>query len=146
MMDTADESHDAHMRAALEQADLALDMGFMPFGAVLVVDNQVVLKAHNCVDISADSERDVTRHAEMELVRKMCAAGISQGQRRKATLYTSTEPCVMCAGGIFWSGIEKVVYGCSAKRVQEFAPGGFDIPVRELLAQGPKEFQVGIFW
>ena len=139
-----DASCEAFMAAAIEQSELGVELGFMPFGAVLVVDGRVVLKAHNCIDIAADAESDVTRHAEMELVRKMCAAGISREQRKRATLYTSTEPCVMCAGAIVWSGVETLVYGCSAKRVHEITPGGFDVPIRELFGRAPKDIKVWV--
>ena len=78
---------------------------------------------------------DITRHAEMELIRKACAE-LTPEQRTRATLYTSTEPCVMCAGAIYWAGISNVVYGCSADALEKISgPGGFDIDIRNLYAQ-----------
>jgi len=78
---------------------------------------------------------DITRHAEMELIRKACEE-LTPEQRTSATLYTSTEPCVMCAGAIYWAGISTVVYGCSCDELEKISgPGGFDIAVRDLYAQ-----------
>lgn len=78
---------------------------------------------------------DITRHAEMELIRKACAE-LTPEERTSATLYTSTEPCVMCAGAIYWAGISNVVYGCSADALEDISgPGGFDIDVRNLYSQ-----------
>jgi len=57
---------------------------------------------------------DPTRHAELNLVQLACES-FSPDALSKATLYTSTEPCVMCCGAIHWAGIPSIVYGCSAK-------------------------------
>lgn len=126
------------MLEAIAESKHATSKGFMPFGAVLVFEGKVLLKAHNCIDVSDTTFSDVTRHAELELIRKACAAGISAEKRKLCTLYTSTEPCVMCAGAIFWSGIETVVYGCSAESLKELSSGGFDIPIKELYSQATK--------
>ena len=75
----------------------------------------------------------MTRHAEMELIRLM--SGINDDLRPDdLTMYASTEPCVMCAGAIYWSGVGRIVYGCSAHALEEklSGPGGFDVDVRKL--------------
>jgi isopenicillin N synthase-like dioxygenase len=73
----------------------------------------------------------------MELVRKLCDF-VPAEDRPKCTLYTSTEPCVMCAGAIYWSQVGRVVFGCSAHNLEQTlsGPGGFDIPIRQLFATG----------
>lgn len=121
---------------AIEESQLAVDNGCMPFGAILVVDGKEVCKATNGSSNTGvrGGGSDVTRHAEMELIRKACA--LPDIQRDKATLYTSTEPCVMCSGAIYWAGIKRVVYGCSALSLEDISgPGGFDIPIRDLYSQ-----------
>ncbi|CAB9530261.1 UPF0676 protein C1494.01 [Seminavis robusta] len=130
------------MKAAIAQSQVAVEEGCMPFGAVLVDDaGNILAAAHNCS--AASSKRggkgDVTRHAEVELVRKMGALDNIDGKdKTKCTIYASTEPCVMCAGAIYWSGVSRVVYGCSSEELEQTlsGPGGFDIPVERLYQMG----------
>ena len=114
----------------------------MPFGAVLAdaATGEILFRAHN--ECPAASKRgggmgDVTRHAEMELIRRF-TAHIPNDQRKFLTLYTSTEPCVMCAGAIYWSGVGRVVFGCSAAQLEEHlsGPGGFDVDIYHLYTLG----------
>ena len=140
-----------HVRAAIAESAAAARDGNMPFGAVLADSRSgtELLRARN-MSIpngvrgggSSMSSSDCTRHAEMELIRQLCAesgtGGVLAGKNRSdMTIYTSTEPCVMCAGAIFWSGIGRVCYACPAKQLNELAGGGgFDISIRELYASG----------
>jgi len=95
-----------HLARSLELALSARAHGNHPFGALLVgVDGGVLLEAEN----TTVSDRDCTAHAELNLVRAASAA-YDPGTLRDCTLYTSTEPCAMCAGAIFWSGIGRVVF------------------------------------
>lgn len=126
---------ETNLRASIVQSEKAAEEGCMPFGAVLAdASGTIVVEAHNqCVAAAkrgGSTHSDTTRHAEMELIRAIPGT-IDRGA---CTLYTSTEPCVMCAGAIYWSGVGRVVYGCSAKALEEnlSGPGGFDIPIREL--------------
>jgi tRNA(Arg) A34 adenosine deaminase TadA len=99
----------AYLRSAIAVAWRARQHGNHPFGAVLVDEhNQVVLEAENTVITG----RDFTGHAETNLVRLACQ-GFSLEQFAHFTLYTSTEPCGMCAGAIHWSQIGRVVYALS---------------------------------
>jgi len=115
---------------------MATKEGMMPFGAVVADEKGNILeRAHNQIKTAkkrgGSSQSDPTRHAEMELIRKF--PKISGVERSNMTLYTSTEPCVMCAGAIYWSGVSRVVYGCSVAQLEELSgPGGFDVPVRTL--------------
>jgi isopenicillin N synthase-like dioxygenase/tRNA(Arg) A34 adenosine deaminase TadA len=140
------------MKAAIDQAVAATEAGKMPFGAVLVdADGAIVCTAHNQIPAaqqrggSGSSGSDVTRHAEMELVRKFTVT-TPASERQKCTLYTSTEPCVMCAGAIYWSGVGRVVYGCSAAQLAVLSgPGGFDVPVEQLYRMAaPKTRQIQV--
>jgi tRNA(adenine34) deaminase len=130
------------MLAAIEESVKAVRNGNMPFGGAIADQNgKILLRGHNLC--TAGIERggaggfgDVTKHAEMELVRAACAE-IDPDLRPKCTLYTSTEPCVMCAGAIYWSRIGRVVYGCSAEELASVSgPGGFDIPIYDIYGLG----------
>lgn len=127
------------MTAAIAQSQIAVDKGCMPFGAVLVdASGNVLVQAHNesAVAKTRGGSGDVTRHAEMELVRQLSVT-VDAETRKSCTIYTSTEPCVMCAGAIYWSGVGRVVYGCSSGELEVLSgPGGFDVPIEQLYKMG----------
>lgn len=104
------------MSRALEMATRAVANGNHPFGAVLLINGAIKLVVENTVL----TEDDVTRHAEMNLVSQACKQ-FSEEERKRAVLYTSTEPCAMCSGAIYWAGIGEVVFGCPAHRLDEIA-------------------------
>jgi len=116
-----------HIRRAIDLARRARERGNHPFGAVLVVDDAIVLEAENTVV----TENDPTHHAELNLVqdawRRLPAETI-----RRSTLYTSTEPCPMCTGAIFWSGIRRVVFSLPALELGAMAGDKFCRPCGEL--------------
>jgi len=96
------------MEIALAEAASALASGEVPVGAVIVMDGEELAKAHN----SPILMRDPTAHAELLVIRK--AAAIKGNYRLSgATLYTTIEPCVMCAGAIVHARIERLVFGAS---------------------------------
>ena len=109
------------MRRALALAKQARNGGNHPFGALLVVNGYVRVEAENTVN-----DEDCTCHAELNLVR-MAEKQVSEADRARSILYTSTEPCAMCAGAIFWSGIREVVYSCPASRLIEVAGYGLAV-------------------
>jgi tRNA(Arg) A34 adenosine deaminase TadA len=94
------------LRRAVAVAAAARQHGNHPFGALLATaDGEVVLEAENTVV----TESDATGHAETNLVR-LASHAYDRVQLGAMTLVTSTEPCAMCAGAIYWSGIGRVVY------------------------------------
>ena len=98
-----------HLHSAISVAWQAREHGNHPFGAVLVdADNHVILTTENTVI----TERDCTGHAETNLVR-LATQRFSPEQLACCTLYSSTEPCAMCAGAIHWSQIGRVVFALS---------------------------------
>ena len=109
------------MTRVIKIADEARAAGNHPFGALLVVDDQIVAEAHNLVNTS----RDITAHAETMLVRKLERAG-QLHLLRTGTVYASCEPCPMCVGAMFWAGARNVVFGLSAKRLTELSSSGGD--------------------
>jgi tRNA(Arg) A34 adenosine deaminase TadA len=110
-------SHEQLLLQAIAIARDARAHGNHPFGALLVDRHgHVLLTAENTVV----SNRDTTGHAETNLVRKATAA-YSPEELANATLYTSTEPCAMCAGAIYWSEIGTVVYALAETTLSELA-------------------------
>lgn len=94
------------MRLALEEAGAAQAAGEVPVGAVVVLNGEVIARAHNAPIALADP----SAHAEMLALRRAAAA--RQNYRLTGTtLYTTLEPCLMCAGAIVQARVERVVFG-----------------------------------
>lgn len=94
------------MKKALFEAELAFEQGEVPVGAVVVVQNQIIARAHNLTELL----NDVTAHAEMQAITS--ASNFLGGKfLHDCTLYVTLEPCQMCAGALYWSQISRVVYG-----------------------------------
>jgi tRNA(Arg) A34 adenosine deaminase TadA len=107
------ESDLRHLRGAIEVAQRAREHGNHPFGALLVDETgQLLLKAENTVV----TERDCTGHAETNLIRQ-ASQKFGLEKLAQCTLYTSTEPCPMCSGAIYWSKVGRVIYALSAQRL-----------------------------
>lgn len=131
------ENHESYIREAIALSKAAVEKGNEPFGALLVKDGQVLLRIENTIYTG----RDMTNHAEMNLVREALKQ-YDPTFLHDCTLYTSTEPCAMCAGAIYWSGIGKVVYGCSEQRLGELAGIGLDVPCRNIFDSGARKVEV----
>jgi tRNA(adenine34) deaminase len=98
------------MKKALVEAELAFDQGEVPVGAVIVVNQQIIARAHNLTE----RLNDVTAHAEMQAITS--ASNYLGGKfLHNCTLYVTLEPCQMCAGALYWSQISRVVYGADDK-------------------------------
>lgn len=104
MIDPYSDEH--FMKLALKEAETALAKDEVPVGAVVVSGNQIIARGHNLTE----TLNDVTAHAEMQAI-TAAANHIGGKYLKKCTLYVTMEPCVMCAGALFWSQIDKVVYG-----------------------------------
>jgi tRNA(Arg) A34 adenosine deaminase TadA len=105
-----------HLRRAIALAAEARARGNRPFGAVIALPGGEVLAEA----INRNGETgDCTAHAEMGALRE-ATPRLPRERLAGATMYASGEPCVMCAGGIFWSGISRVVYGIDAVRLRVF--------------------------
>ena len=120
---------EALVRRAIEIAGAARAAGNHPFGALVAdASGRILVEAGNTV---AD-DRDPTAHAETNVVRRACAA-FDRATLADAVLVTSTEPCPMCTGAIFWSGIGTVVYALGEPAfyalVAEELPGGDELAV-----------------
>ena len=94
------------MKKALQEAEMAFELGEIPVGAVIVVNNTVIARSHNLTEML----NDVTAHAEMQSI--TAAANYLGGKYLKdCTLYVTLEPCQMCTGALYWSQISKIVFG-----------------------------------
>jgi len=104
-------SDEYFMNEALKEAQKAYDAGEVPVGAVVVCNQRIVARTHNLTE----TLHDVTAHAEMQA---FTAAANFLGSKylNNCTLYVTLEPCVMCAGGAFWSQIGKIVYGAKDEK------------------------------
>ena len=105
-----------YMRGANFWAITARERGNRPFGAVVVSRTGEVLVEAYC---NTTETGDCTGHAETNAVRQL-SPKVSRDVLATSTLYSSAEPCVMCAGAIFWSGIGRVVFGIDAVRLRVF--------------------------
>ena len=94
------------MREALAESHLAAEAGEMPVGCVIVMDDQIIARAHN----ECESAHDPTAHAEMLAIRR-AAQAVGGWRLDRATLYVTLEPCPMCAGAIMQSRIKRLVFG-----------------------------------
>ncbi|WP_298262889.1 nucleoside deaminase [uncultured Lutibacter sp.] len=99
------------MKRALQEAQMAYDKNEVPIGAVIVMNNQIIARAHNLTE----TLNDVTAHAEMQAF--TAAADFLGGKYLKeCTLYVTLEPCQMCAGASYWTQIGRIVYGASEEK------------------------------
>ena len=130
------------MRVAIDVARRARENGNHPFGAILVDEQgHILMEAENTVV----TEGDCTGHAETNLMRQASKEHDSEFLAR-CTVYTSTEPCPMCAGAIFWGNVRRVVYGLSEEGLYGMTGEGSEevlyLPCRELFGKGKKPIQV----
>jgi tRNA(Arg) A34 adenosine deaminase TadA len=134
---------DRYLLEAIELARRARANGNAPFGALLVdADGNVVVECENTVVTG----RDCTGHAETNVMR-VASKCFDPEFLQSCTLYTSTEPCAMCAGAIFWGNVRRVVFALSEQGLRGIAGHNpknatLAIPCREIFARGDKEVEV----
>jgi len=108
------------MAKAVAEAQIALEAGEVPIGAVIVCNDRVIARAHNLTETLCD----VTAHAEMQAI--TAAANMLGGKYlTDCTLYVTVEPCPMCAGAIGWAQVKRIVYGARDEKrgFEKYAPG-----------------------
>jgi tRNA(Arg) A34 adenosine deaminase TadA len=134
----------AFLRQAIELARDARKMGRHPFGALIVNElGEIVVTARNNAVRPAG---DPTQHAEM-LACAEAGKRMTEGTLARCTLYTSTEPCAMCAGAIYWTGIGRVVFGLAETGLLHYTGSHeenptLDLPCREVFARGQRPIAV----
>jgi tRNA(Arg) A34 adenosine deaminase TadA len=131
------------LRRSFEVARRAITHGNHPFGAILVDrDRNVLIEVEN----GYMPGHDGTAHAERLLATQACTT-LGPDIRKHATLYSSAEPCAMCAGAIYWAGIGRLVYGLSEHRLRA-ATGNhpenptLDLPCRKVFERGQRATEV----
>lgn len=129
--------HKQLMSYCYDIATNAQENGNHPFGALLAKGTKIMMTAENTVISSGD----ITRHAELNLISKATQRW-SHKQMNEMTLYSSTEPCAMCSGAIFWSGISSVVFGCSVQTMAKFTTGSFIVPCHHVFDYGNRQINV----
>jgi tRNA(Arg) A34 adenosine deaminase TadA len=134
---------EAFLRRSFDVARAAMTHGNHPFGALLVDrDGNVLIETEN----GYLPAHDGTAHAERLLATRACRT-LDAKILRSATLYSSAEPCAMCAGAIYWAGIGRVVYGLSEHRLRAVTGNHpenptLDLPCREVFKSGQRATEV----
>ena len=101
-------SEEYFMRKAFQEAEQAFENGEVPVGAIVVSNNKILAKGHNQVELL----KDVTAHAEI-IALTSAANNLGSKYLNDCTLYVTLEPCVMCAGALYWAQLGKIVYAAS---------------------------------
>jgi tRNA(Arg) A34 adenosine deaminase TadA len=131
----------AALRRAIELSRISGQRGDEPYGAVLAdADGRVVAEAQNTQHTLAD----VTGHAELNLVRQ-ASRRLGREALARYTAYASGEPCPMCAGALFWSGVRRVVFALDVATMQRLAGEGAEellISCREIFERGTRPMEV----
>ena len=100
-----------YMQQAINEAIRGAEADEIPVGAVVVCQNQIIARAHN----QTETLQDVSAHAEMIAITS-AAAYLGSKYLKDCTMYVTLEPCVMCAGALYWSQISRIVYGASDEK------------------------------
>ena len=143
-MTALNEADELHLRSAFRVAVRARAEGNLPFGCVVVdAAGEVIIEQGNEALLPA---RDATAHAET-LAARRAARRHEPRDLNGFTLYTSAEPCAMCAGAIYWAGIGRVVFGLTEHDLKALTGNHpdnptMDLPCREVFARGQRTVEV----
>lgn len=129
--------HDSYIRECIRLAHEARRNGNHPFGSLLVHDDQILLRAQN----SVITENDLAQHPESILARSAASRYVADFLAA-CILYTSTEPCAICTGAIYWSGIGRIVFACSVQALNTLTSGGLPISCADILKHGTRPVEV----
>ncbi|WP_017316338.1 nucleoside deaminase [Mastigocladopsis repens] len=121
------------MRLALEEAK----KGDAPYGAVIVKDNQVVALAHNTVRRNSDP----SAHAEINVIRSLTAK-LNNPSLEGYIIYTTGEPCPMCAAACVWTGLSEIVYGASIEDLVSVNQSQINVSCEEIIAKSFRKLTV----
>ncbi|MDZ8223910.1 nucleoside deaminase [Nostoc sp. ChiVER01] len=121
------------MRLALAEAK----KGDAPYGAVIVKDNEVVAVAHNTVN----RDNDPSAHAEINVIRSLTAK-LKNPSLEGYSIYTTGEPCPMCATACVWSGLSEIVYGASIQDLITLNQSQVNISCEEVIAKSFKNIKL----
>lgn len=122
-------NHEEFMREAIAEAK----QGDLPYGAILVKDGQIIERGYN----TAQTDNDVSAHAEINVLRSFTQKNTYSLDILKGyTLYTTCEPCPMCAAACVWAGVSKIVFGASTQQLIEIGSEQIDLSCQAVVAKG----------
>lgn len=130
-----------YIEKALELAYSAKEKGDNPFGSILVDEDGNILMEDENTEVT---HKDITGHPELKIA-KRAAEKYNKEFLKKCTMYNSAEPCTMCTGAIYWSGIGRIVFGISKERLNELkteGEGSIRYSIHDLLGNSGKSFEV----
>ncbi len=135
--------HATYLRLAIAESRKAREAGNHPFACILVgPDGTVLMTQHNAYM----PNHDMTGHAERVLMTR-ASTSLPMGVLRDCTIYASAEPCAMCAGAIYWTGLKRVVFGLSEKDLKTITGDHpenptLDLPCQVVFAAGQRHVEV----
>lgn len=135
--------HEALLRVAIAESAKARAAGNHPFACILVgPDGEVLMTQHNAFM----PDHDMTGHAERVLMTR-ASTTYPHDFLKGCTIYTSAEPCAMCAGAIYWTGLARVVYGLTEKALKGITGNHpenptLDLPCEVVFAAGQRRVEV----
>lgn len=129
-------NHEDYMKIAIEEAK----KGDMPYGAVLVKDDKVVMKGYN----TAQQDHDVSAHGEINVLRQFTKkiGNYDLDALKGYTLYTTCEPCAMCAAACVWVGVSEIVYGASVEQLLNIGSEQINISCQTIIDKGFQKIKV----
>ena len=137
------ESHEYYLKRCIEISRESRAKGNTPFGAILVDGEGNIIMEQGNIEVT---ERICTGHAETQLARR-ASHEYSKEFLWNCTLYSTAEPCAMCAGAIYWANIGRVVYGMTERQLLSLTGSDeqnptFDLPCRDVFSHGQKDIKV----
>ncbi len=129
--------HESHVGRAIDLAREAGERGDGPFGSLLVLDGERVMEETN----RERTDDDIALHPELTIARR-AARELTPRERERAVMYTSTEPCPMCSGGLAISNLGAVVYSVSGERAAEELGGTPGVPCGEVFERRGRDVEV----
>ena len=127
----------AYMRVAIREAQLSRSEGNKGYGAVVVFDNQIIGQAHD----TAITEHDPSLHAEMNAIRQAVKTK-KDTDLCGAILFSTCEPCPMCATLAIWANVTTLVYGISIQETAQLGRSRIQISANEIVARSPRPVEV----
>ena len=128
-------NHEKFMREALIEAK----KGDLPYGAVIVKDREIVIRSYN----TTQTDNDVSAHGEINALRKFTKQyGYSLDALEGYTLYTTCEPCPMCAAACVWAGVSQVVFGASIEQLIDLGTKQIDISCKTVAEKSFQNIEV----
>jgi tRNA(adenine34) deaminase len=129
-------NHEEFMKVALSEAK----KGDMPYGAVLVKDDKIIMKGHN----TTQTDCDVSAHAELNVLRNFTkqTKTYSLDALEGCKLYTTCEPCPMCASACIWAGVSEIIFGVSSQQVSKLGFEQINLSCEFVIERGFQKIKI----